>query len=34
MTRYVIDPAVALRLAAAPAIADEHALLAPTLLRS
>jgi predicted nucleic acid-binding protein len=35
MTRYVIAPAVALRLAtdAAP-LADEHQLLAPTLLRS
>jgi predicted nucleic acid-binding protein len=35
MTRYVIAPSVALRLAAdGPAIAGGHSLLAPTLLRS
>jgi predicted nucleic acid-binding protein len=35
MTRYVIDPAVALRLVAdGAAVAAEHRLLAPTLLRS
>lgn len=35
MTRYVIDPAVALHLAANDVtVADEHQLLAPTLLRS
>lgn len=35
MTRYVIDPGVALRLAAESAIvADAHQLVAPTLLRS
>ncbi|MCO1657598.1 type II toxin-antitoxin system VapC family toxin [Pseudonocardia humida] len=35
MTRYVITPAVALRLAAdATGVADGHRLLAPTLLRS
>jgi predicted nucleic acid-binding protein len=35
MTRFVIAPEVALRLAEErAAVADEHALLAPTLLRS
>ena len=35
MTRYVIGPDVALRLAAdRAAVGDEHQLLAPTLLRS
>ncbi|HSK55219.1 MAG TPA: hypothetical protein VK908_08190 [Jiangellales bacterium] len=35
MTRYVIDPHVALHLARENvAVADEHQLLAPTLLRS
>jgi predicted nucleic acid-binding protein len=35
VTRYVIAPGVALRLAAeGPAIGEEHRLLAPTLLRS
>lgn len=35
MTRYVIGPDVALRLAQAEAVVpDEHRLLAPTLLRS
>ena len=35
MTRYVIAPAVALRLVAdGAAVTDEHELLAPTLIRS
>ena len=35
MTRYVIGPDVALRLVdGGPAVAEEHRLLAPTLLRS
>ena len=35
MTRYVIDPAAALRLVSeAAVVADGHQLLAPTLLRS